>query len=137
MNILALYVILRPRSGAMQAVANVMDGRLVAWEPLGVVPGDMVLLLLAVVIAGFAALWLCLFIGRWFARVYHRVPYRKLTTGIIVMLVVLIALLTGPVGLGVAAVCMCIGLLPPLVGVQRVHMMGCIVVPVVAYFLGM
>ncbi len=120
----------------MQAVATVLDSRLVAWEPLGSVPGDMVLLLLAVVIAGFCALGLTLFIGRWFARVYHKVPYRKLTMGIILMLVVLVGLLTGPVGLAVAAVSACIGLLPPLAGVQRVHMMGCIVVPVVLYFLG-
>ena len=136
MNVLALFVILRARSGALQAVAVVIDDGLVEWEPFGSVPGDMLLLLLAVVIAGVFGLFLTLYIGRWFASRYHRVPYRLLTKGIIVSLVVLVALFTGPVGLVVLAVGTCIGLLPPLVGVQRVHMMGCIVVPVVLYFLG-
>ena len=121
MNVLALFVILKARSGAMQAVATVMGSRLVSWEPLGNVPSDMALLLLAVVIAGFFALVLVLFIGKWFARVYDRVPYRKLTTGIILMLIVLVALLSGPVGLGVLAVGVCIGLLPVSYTHLRAH----------------
>lgn len=136
MNILALFVILRARSGALQAVAAVMGSRVVAWEPVGSVPSDMVLLLLAVVVAGVLAFWLTLNIGKWFASRYHLVPYRALTKGIIIFLIVLVALFTGPVGLAILAVGTCIGLLPPLVGVQRVHMMGCIVVPVVLYFMG-
>jgi putative membrane protein len=65
------------------------------------------------------------------------VPYSKLVTGIIVMILAMLVIVTGPLGLAIAGIALCLGLLPPLVGVRRVHLMGCIMLPVICFNLGL
>jgi TctA family transporter len=48
----------------------------------------------------------------------------------LVGLTVVIFVLEGPLGLFVAALATCIGLVPPVAGVRRVHLMGCVLLPV-------
>jgi len=63
------------------------------------------------------------------------VTRRKAVTQVIGFLVLLTAILAGPVGLVVLVTATAVGLLPPLLGVRRVHLMGCLLVPVIATLL--
>jgi TctA family transporter len=135
-NIVALFVILRARSGALHVAQEVLGPGLVRWEPVSSVPAGFALLAVSAALAALLAAPMTLILGRRLARLYDRVPYRRITLAVTAMLLVLLFVFSGVAGLAVAAVAACLGLVPPLAGVRRVHLMGAILVPVIVYFLG-
>ncbi|HEY4705514.1 MAG TPA: hypothetical protein VII27_07270, partial [Thermoplasmata archaeon] len=70
-------------------------------------------------------------------RRIHRVRYDLLARGILALLAVLILVLAGAAGLMIAVVAGVLGLGAPFAGVKRVHLMGCLIVPVVLLYLGL
>jgi TctA family transporter len=135
-NIVALFVIMRARSGALHVAQQVLGPCLVRWEPASSVPPAFALLAVSAALAALVAAPLTLFLGKRFARLYDRVPYRRLMLSVAALLVVMLFLFSGIAGLAVCAAAVCLGLVPPLAGVRRVHLMGAILVPVILYFLG-
>ena len=128
---------MKARSGAMQSVFTIIGGSLSPWEPVGNVSWIMAAMLVAVLVASIAALGLTLFFGKLFARIYNRIPYRKLTWAILILLWVLIFIFTGLIGIAVAVVATLLGLIPPMIGVKRVHLMGSLVLPIILFFSGL
>ncbi len=94
-------------------------------------PAALVLMLVAAAVAAAVSYQLTPFFGGLFARVANRVPYNKLVTTILLFLLALILLFSGLGGLLVAAIATLIGLLPPILGVRRVHLMGSLLVPLI------
>jgi TctA family transporter len=138
-NVIALYVILRARSGAMHAVHDIMEDSLFPWEPAQSVPVGLTLMLASVFIAAIVALFLTLYFGKVFARIANKFPYRKMVLSVMIFLIVMIFFLSGPIGLFIAGIATCIGLIPPLLGLSRVHLMGVLMLPIilVLQFLGL
>ncbi|UCE39080.1 MAG: tripartite tricarboxylate transporter permease, partial [Thermoplasmata archaeon] len=136
-NVIALYVILRARSGAMHAVQDIMEDSIYPWEPAEMVPVGLALMLVAVLIAAIFALFLTLYFGKVFAKIANKFPYKKMVSTVIIFLVIMILFLSGPLGLVIAGVGICLGLIPPLLGLSRVHLMGVLMLPIIMYFLGL
>ena len=134
-NLVALFVILKSRSGAMKAVEGLISNDLTAWDPLGNVPMALSALLLSAVVAGMVSVPLTLFFGRLFARKCSRVNYPVLVKSVVVFLIIMVAIFSGLLGLVILAISTCVGMIPPLIGVKRVHLMGCLIVPVILFFL--
>jgi TctA family transporter len=129
-NFVALFVILRTRSGAAKATQDILGAGLTPWTDIWAVPSQLALILVAVVVSSVLAYFMTLRIGKVFAEHFHKVPYRKLVLSILVLLVVLVVLMSGFVGLIILLVATLLGLIPPTVGVRRVHLIGCLIVPV-------
>jgi putative membrane protein len=134
-NLMALFVIMKSRSGAMKAVEGIIANDLVAWEPLGNVPVALSALLLSALIAAIVSIFLALFFGKLFARYCSRINYTKLVKTVVFFLVVMVLLFSGVLGLVILAISTCVGMIPPLIGVKRVHLMGCLIVPVILFFI--
>ncbi len=133
-NLLALFVILKSRSGAMKAVEGIIASNLTEWEPLGNVPLAMSSLLLAALVAALVSIPLALFFGKLFAKYCSKLNYTMLVKTVIIFLLAMIILFSGILGLAILAIATCIGMIPPLIGVKRVHLMGCLIVPVILFF---
>lgn len=131
----AAYVLVqRARSGAMLAVAEVLPPE--PWSAL--VPPQLLALLALGCVAGIAVGYpATLSVGRLAARVVHAVPYAALSAGIVVALVALVLVATGPLGLAVLAVATCVGLLPWRWGLRKGHLMGCTMVPLLLSGMGL
>ena len=134
-NIMALFVILKARSGAMKAVEGIISTELTAWEPLANVPMAMSALLMSALVAGIVSVPLTLFFGKFFAKRCSKVNYKLLVKSVIIFLLVMITLFSGVLGLVILAISTCVGMIPPLIGVKRVHLMGCLIVPVILFFM--
>lgn len=134
-NLVALFSLLRIRSGTMAALAQVGGESVVEWTS----PGDPPQLLVALLLAVAICLPLCyggsLFLGRACAQFYRRLPPRALAAVVFASLTLLILALEGLVGLAIALGALALGLVPPLAGVKRVHLMGAILVPVAVQLL--
>ncbi len=135
-TIVALFVIMKARSGAMQAVFKINEEFLTAWDSLMNIPWLMALLLFSVVLSSGLAYFLTLWFGKALSGIHQKIEYSKISKGIIVFLIILIFVFSGPVGLLVAAISVGIGLIPPLYGIKRVHMMGCIILPIILFLTG-
>lgn len=81
------------------------------------------------------AVLLTMHIGKFAANKISRVPYRKISLAIILFIIILIAIFSGPMGLFVLSVSTAIGLIAPKAGIKRIHAMGVLVLPVVIYFI--
>jgi len=94
---------------------------------------------LVLIAASFASVgfsvFLVMILGRYFANKIGKIKYRALSVGIIIFIIALVGVFSGWLGWLVLSVSTAIGLIAPKVGVKRIHAMGCLVIPVVAYFL--
>ncbi|NBK26640.1 MAG: hypothetical protein EOM68_32095 [Spirochaetia bacterium] len=89
-------------------------------------------ILLAGCIAAVAAYPLTLLAAKG-SRYLTHLNVRRLNLSVVLFLIVLTALLTGPFGLFILLLATAIGSVPPLVSVQRVFCMGGIMVPIMVW----
>jgi putative membrane protein len=129
-NLVALFSLARARSGTMAAVTAVGGTAVDLWSaPMS--PPD---LLTALLLGTLACLPLCYAgtraLGAASGAIYAKLPPRALAAAVFAGLTALVFVLEGPTGLAVAAAALCLGLVPPVAGIKRVHLMGAVLVPV-------
>jgi len=122
----ALFLILRPRSGAAIVVDELID--VSRWD--GAMPMELSLLLISAILASAMGFFLTVMLGKRLANIMPRLPYPKLVWGILIFITAMVFVFTGPIGLLVLLVATAIGMLPPLTGIRRSHSMGVLLVPV-------
>lgn len=126
LSMVTLYILDKARNGAIIVVQKLVDG----------ISLSHVLIFLSVtLIAGSIAVFLTLKIAKIFSRLISKVDYKKLVIGIILLITSLVFLLTGFLGFFVLVVSTAVGLIPAIVKVTRTQAMGCIMLPVMLYFL--
>ena len=131
--ILALFVIGKARSGAMGVVKDLTSPDM--WSSLSSPPSLLFLLLFSALVAGAIAYPLTIFFGSFFLPRMERLDYSRISVVILGLVLLLVVLLAGPLGLFVASVAAMLGLIPPLTGTGRVHLMGFLILPTIIYFL--
>ena len=124
-SFVTLYTIDKARNGAVVAISEIIkiDFNL------------FVLFLIIALIAGGIAAAITLFVSKGFSKIISRINYRKLCFGVIVFIAVVAFLLSGFLGLLILAVAASIGLVPNLTGIKRSHAMGCLLLPVILWFI--
>lgn len=113
---------------ALAALGAPRSGIVVAYEELGA-PIELVILVLATVIAGCIGYLVVVTIGDRYLDVIGSVDYSKLSVVLLVGLAVLSFLFAGPLGIVVYLVSAAIGLVPIRIGGRRVHLMGVLIGP--------
>jgi putative membrane protein len=129
----ALFVILRARSGSMDAVQFFMGDALVADD----LRGDLLPLasvLLSMLIAACIARWALSAIDSRLSSLHRLLCSKKVAELSLLFVASLSVALTGARGMMVMSAAVCLGLLPPLVGVRRIQLMGCLLVPITIGF---
>ncbi len=115
----------KARSGVAAAVKEIIE--LSTQQYLALVLISSLVLIFAVLIT--------LKLGKFFARFISHFSYSFSSLIIIAIISSLVAYFSGLLGLAVLLVSTLIGLLAPLSGVRRIHLMACLIVPVVLYFI--
>ncbi|MGQ0796519.1 MAG: tripartite tricarboxylate transporter permease [Methanobacteriota archaeon] len=131
LSVTVLFVIGRARSGVAAAVRT-LHGSETGWATPTSLPGAVVVLLAAAVLGAAVAAPLATRLARGIARRWSRVNATRLAQATLAGLVVLLAVIAGPGGVVVAAVTALAGLVPVRSGVQRVHLMAALLVPILA-----
>jgi len=130
----ALFVILRARSGVMDAV-TIFLGEI---DPFDGEMGDLVApcaLLLSMMLSAIASHSLMQSMRGILKRGAKHLLSKRLTITCIIFICVLAAALTGFRGILLMSAACSLGLLPPRLGVRRIHLMGCLLVPISISFL--
>lgn len=125
-SFIALYVIDKARNGSVVVISKILGefnfGYLVLF------------LIVSLIVAGIAS-FLALKISRVFSNFMGKVDYRKLCMSVISLIIILVFILTGPLGLLVLIVSSLLGITTSLLGIGKNHLMGCLLLPVILFFL--
>ncbi len=132
----ALFVISRARSGTMEAVKELLGTQSLeaSWasEPLPIAS-----ILAAMLVAGLLSYLVLTRCQGWLVRFRGPLCSKKLAIISLVFVALLSMWLTGVRGALLMAACVPLGLIPPLIGVRRIQLMGCLLVPVGSLFFQM
>ncbi|HEX7393085.1 MAG TPA: tripartite tricarboxylate transporter permease [Thermoplasmata archaeon] len=130
----ALFVISRARSGTMDAVRYFVGGESPqgSWHESAPI---MAAILLAMVMAAVISHFILLSCDSRLTRMRRALCSDRLAMISLVFVVSLSIGLTGTRGAMLLVACTALGLLPPLLGVRRIQLMGCLLVPVELLFL--
>ena len=124
-SLVTLYTLDKARNGAIVVVRELLDA-------VNVV--DFVIFLLVALTVGCVGVMLTLFFARRFAQWLGKVNYRMMCASVIVFIVALVLLIPGWKGIIVLAVATLLGMIAPLSGTARSHAMGCLLLPVILWF---
>ncbi len=125
LSLITLYTINKARNGSIIVVQKILEN----------VDINMFLLLMSIsLIAGCIAVFLTMFFTRIFTKIISKVNYAALCIAVIAFVSVLVFIFSGWLGLFVLLVSTSIGILPGPLQVGRNHAMGCLLMPVVLYF---
>ncbi|MBS3155126.1 tripartite tricarboxylate transporter permease [Candidatus Woesearchaeota archaeon] len=126
LSIVGYYTIRKARSGSIVALSKLMENFTI---------NDLILFVGVSLVAAFIAIVITLVIAKYAAILMTKINYQLTCVSIILLIVILSFVLTGFIGFLVLLVSTFVGLLPALKGVGRTHLMGCLILPVILFFL--
>jgi putative membrane protein len=127
LSLIALFLLDKARNGAIVAVSKIMD--VVTFQ-------DTLIFLASALIAGGIAVFLTINITKVFSKLFSKINYRKLVVSIILLIILMVFFLSSNfLGLLILTVSTFTGILPAKLGIGRNHLMGCLLLPVILYFL--
>lgn len=131
----ALFAIMRARSGTMDAAEMFLDGRIDGSVWSSNLP-FLLPLVLAMILAALVAHSLLRLLESRIRTVRDVMGSRTAALSALAFVVTLSIALTGTRGAVVLVTSAMLGLIPPLVGVRRIQLMGCLLVPIAVSLLG-
>jgi putative membrane protein len=126
LSIVTFYTLRKARNGGIIAVMEIIKE---------INLQEMVILLSAALIVGGIATILALNIAKVFSVLVNKIDYKKTCIGVISLITILVFVFSGPLGILILIVSTSVGLIPQLVGVGKNNAMGCLLLPVILYFL--
>jgi putative membrane protein len=126
LSFVTLYVLDKARNGAVVTVSKI----------IGELSLNYFLLFLGatLVVGGLATILACS-LSKQFSKFIVKVNYKFLCLSIVSLIVVLVGIISGMFGLVVLFISTFLGMYVALSGVGRNHMMGCLLLPVMLFFL--
>ena len=121
----------KERSGTMSVIAELLTG-------YDITLGSEVFacILAAMAAAAVLAYAITVHSGRLMSRLVRRVDMSALSRAVLVLMLVMTVLFCGYWGLVMLLACTLIGMAPLLLGTRRIHLTGCLIVPVLLFKLG-
>jgi putative membrane protein len=119
-----------------QALNKARNGSIVAIQSLlnSITLNEVFLFILTALIAGSIASIFTLKIGKFFSKFITKINYKILIISIVSSIFILAYILSGYLGIVILIVSTFIGIIPAIVKAARVHSMGCLILPVIFYF---
>ena len=124
-SLATLYALQKARNGAVVAILEILKN--INFEQL-------LIFLFAALVAGCIATFLTLYFAKIFSRLIVKVNYRMLCIFVILLIISLVIYFSGIIGFIILATSTAIGIIPQLVNVKRSNAMGCLLLPVILFF---
>lgn len=121
-----MYLLQKARNGAILIV-----GKLIGHVSFNV----MMLFLIVTIITGGIATLLTIYLSKIFALLISKAPYIKIVVGVLMFISLLSIYFDGILGLIILITSTAIGVTTSLQNIGKNHLMGCLLIPVMVYFL--
>ena len=123
---ITFYSINKARTGASVAVSQIIS-------ELSLI--NLLLILGTILLSGIIASFLTLVLAKTVSKNITRWNYRKISIAVLAILVFVVLLFSGLLGLLVFIVSASLGLTCIQLGIKRIHLMGCLLLPVILFYL--
>lgn len=125
-SFMALYAIDRSRNGAVLAISRIID-------KIGV--KELILFLASTLIVAGISTILTLKISKVFSKIIEKINYEKLCISTLLFITILVFIISSWFGMLILLVATALGILPQIKGTNRNHLMGCLLVPIILFFM--
>jgi len=125
-SLATLYTLDKARNGAVLVIREIIQS---------LDTSGLIVLIISALIAGGIATVLAFRITRIFSSAISKVDYQKVCLTIIILISFLVYMFSGFFGILVLIISTAIGIVPGIIGVKRSHSMGCLLLPVILFFL--
>lgn len=132
MMIVTLSVSGKGRSGTMQVVNEIMGGGIV-----GLFNENFILLLITAAMAAVLGYHLTILCGKMMSSIVSMINTALLNRICLVLICTLVLLMTGPFGIMILVISTLVGMIPVRVGVSRIYLTGCLIIPTLLTYLGL
>src|SRR3989338_7447562 len=125
-SLVSLYTINKARNGAVLAIMELLHSI------------DLSILLVfiaATLFAGGIAVFLTLYLAKIFVKIIEKVNYSIMCISVILFITIMVFYFSSWIGLLILIVSTAIGIVPNIVDVKRSHSMGCLILPVILFFI--
>ena len=125
-SLVSLYTINKARNGAVLAIRELLTT---------IDLNTLIIFLATILFAGGIAAFLALYLAKFFIKLVEKVNYSYLAISVIILITILVFYFSSWLGLLILAVATAIGIVPNIVNVKRSHSMGCLMLPVILFFI--
>jgi len=125
-SLVSLYTINKARNGAVLAIREILTS---------IDLSTLILFLATILFVGGIATFLALFLTRFFIKLVEKVNYQYLGLSVILLITLMVFYFSSWLGLLILIVSTGIGIIPNIVNVKRSHSMGCLMLPVILFFI--
>ena len=125
-SLVSLYTINKARNGAVLAIRELLTS---------IDLNTLILFLATILFAGGIAVFLTLYITKIFVKIIEKVNYSMLCIFVISLITILVFYFSSWMGILILIVSTAIGIIPNIVNVKRSHAMGCLMLPVILFFI--
>jgi putative membrane protein len=125
-SLVSLYAIDKARNGAVLAIREIMTT---------IDLNTLILFLAIILLVGGIATFLTLYLTKFFAKMIEKLNYQYMGLSVILLIIILVFYFSSWLGLLILLVSTAIGIIPNIVNVKRSHSMGCLMLPVILFFI--
>jgi putative membrane protein len=124
-SLVSLYAIDKARNGAVLAIREILTT---------IDLNTLILFVAAILFVGGIATFLTLYLTKFFIKLIEKVNYSMIAFFVISFITILVFYFSSWLGLLILFVSTGIGIVPNIVNVKRSHSMGCLMLPVILFF---
>jgi len=125
LSFITLYSINKFRTGVAAAISKIIT----------ISFNDLLILFGVIIVSGLISFFISIYLARFFSRIISRINYQILSIVIMIILIIFVCIFSGWLGLLVAFVSSMLGLTSILLGIRRTHLMGCLLIPTLLFYL--
>ena len=126
LSFITFYSIQKTRTGAAVAISKLIPELTLV---------NLFYIIGTIIIVGIISFFITIFISKQIAKKIHKINYSKLSVIILAILTLLTIYFTGILGLLIFITASALGISTILLGIRRMHLMGCLLVPTILFYL--
>jgi len=132
LSFIALYSINKTRTGAAVAISQLLPN---------ITYPNLIIILFAIIITGILAFILTIQLAKLTAKNIHKIKYSKLSSTILIILTLIILIFSDTtikgkiISLIIFTTSTSLGIFTILIQTKRMHLMGCLLIPTILYYL--
>ncbi|MEM3112881.1 MAG: tripartite tricarboxylate transporter permease [Candidatus Pacearchaeota archaeon] len=126
LSFIVLYSIERKRTGMAVALNKIINELTL---------NNILTIIVTIILVGIICFYWTLFLGKFFSKIISKYNYTRLSIVVLGIISVIVFLFSGFLGFFIYIVSTATGLYGILTGVRRINLMGCLVVPVILFYL--
>lgn len=126
LSLITLYVLEKSRNGAVIVISKIISP--ISFQ-------NLLLLFTSSLIAGCIAVWLAVHLSKLFSKLIQKVNYQFLIITILLFTAALVFYFDGFLGILILMTSTAVGLFTGELNVGKNHLMGCLILPVILYFI--